>query len=187
MTIRLLLAGLLGLLLTLTTACTPSVSHYAGGQPSLDLRQYFNGTVQAWGLVQDYRDTVTRRFSVRIEASWQGDTGTLNEYFRFDDGEQQFRRWTLTRIDQHHYRGIADDVVGEAVGEISGNALRWQYTLRVPIDDTTYDIAFDDWMFLLDERHMFNKATMRKFGISVGEVTLFFQKPDSGPVVSVAE
>ncbi len=172
--ILLLVLGLL--MLPGLTGCMPSVSHYASTKPTLDLQQYFNGTVHAWGLVEDFRGTVTRRFTVRIDASWQGDTGTLNEYFQFDDGEQQFRRWTLTRIDAQHYRGVADDVVGEAIGEIAGNTLRWQYTLRLPVDGESYDIAFDDWMYLLDDKRMFNKASLHKFGIEVGQVTLFFQK-----------
>ena len=86
------------------------------------------------------------------------------------------RGWTLTKLDEQRYRGIAADVVGEAEGEVAGNTLRWRYTLRLPVDGSTYDIAFDDWMYQMAEPHLFNKATLSKFGIEVGEVTLFFQK-----------
>ena len=34
----------------------------------------------------------------------------------------------------------------------------------------------DDWMVLMDEVTMLNKATMSKFGVRVGEVTLSFRK-----------
>jgi hypothetical protein len=34
-------------------------------------------------------------------------------------------------------------------------------------------------MFRQDQRHVINRATVRKFGIPVGQVTLFFQKPIS--------
>ncbi|MFZ5843769.1 MAG: DUF3833 domain-containing protein [Pseudomonadota bacterium] len=163
------------LLLSLAS-CTPSLQQYRHKTPRLDLQQYFNGRVEAWGLVQDGRGNVTRRFQVSIDGRWQGDTGTLDEHFRFDDGEKQFRRWTLTKLDDQRYRGIAADVVGEAAGEVAGNTLRWRYTLRLPVDGSTYDIAFDDWMYQMDEQHLFNKATLSKFGIEVGEVTLFFQK-----------
>ena len=37
-------------------------------------------------------------------------------------------------------------------------------------------MQFDDWMYLMDERGMLNKATMSKFGLFLGEVTLSFQK-----------
>ena len=159
-------------------SCGPSLQYYQEKTPRLDLQRYFNGRIEAWGLVQDIRGTVTRRFQVSIDAHWQGVTGTLDEYFRFDDGEKQFRRWTLTKLDSRRYRGSADDVVGEAEGEVAGNTLRWRYTLRLPVDGSSYDIAFDDWMFQLDEQRLFNKATLSKFGVVVGEVTLFFQKAD---------
>jgi hypothetical protein len=37
-------------------------------------------------------------------------------------------------------------------------------------------VQFDDWMYLMDQRVMLNKATMSKFGIRLGEVTLSFVK-----------
>ncbi|MFX7862321.1 DUF3833 family protein, partial [Acinetobacter baumannii] len=44
-------------------------------------------------------------------------------------------------------------------------------------DGTTYDVQFDDWMYLVDSQVMLNRARMSKFGIGVGEVTLSFLKP----------
>jgi len=67
--------------------------------------------------------------------------------------------------------------VGEAVGVSAGNALNWQYTLKLPVDDKVYEVQFDDWMFLMDDKVMLNKAVMSKFGIRLGEVTLSFYKP----------
>jgi hypothetical protein len=37
-------------------------------------------------------------------------------------------------------------------------------------------VQFDDWMYLVNDRVMLNKASMRKFGIYLGEVTLSFSK-----------
>jgi hypothetical protein len=37
-------------------------------------------------------------------------------------------------------------------------------------------VQFDDWMYLVDERVMLNKARMSKFGIFLGEVTLSFTR-----------
>ncbi|AMP05973.1 hypothetical protein CPter91_3652 [Collimonas pratensis] len=74
------------------------------------------------------------------------------------------------------WSGKADDVKGEAIGTIAGNTLHWNYTLRLPVDDHTYEVQFDDWMFLIDEQTMLNRASMSKFGIEIGQVTLFFKK-----------
>jgi Protein of unknown function (DUF3833) len=71
----------------------------------------------------------------------------------------------------------ADDVVAEAVGTAAGNALNWRYTLALNVDGRVIEVQFDDWMYLMDERVMLNKAAMSKFGIHLGEVTLAFTKP----------
>ncbi|MDX1301446.1 DUF3833 domain-containing protein [Photobacterium sp.] len=160
----------------LLSACSTSISEYDQSQPKFDLFEYFEGEVLAWGMVQNYSGKQIRRFDVRIQGTVDGDALTLKEDFLFDDGEQQQRIWKITRGSNDTYIGKAGDVVGEAKGVAVGNALNWQYTLRVPIDDTSYDIRFDDWMFRQDETRMFNIAEMTKWGFTVGKVTLFFEK-----------
>jgi hypothetical protein len=67
-------------------------------------------------------------------------------------------------------------VVGLAAGGVSGNTFRWQYTLALPVDGTVWEVQFDDWMYLMDEQVMLNKAVMRKWGVTLGEVTLSFKR-----------
>ena len=74
------------------------------------------------------------------------------------------------------YRGSAEDVIGTALGEAAGNALRWRYVLALPVDGKTYHVDFDDWMFLMDDRVMLNRSLMSKWGFRLGEVTLSFHK-----------
>jgi spore germination protein YaaH len=114
---------------------------------------------------------------VEIIGSWESpDRGQLDEYFTYSDGEKQRRVWTLTEIAPNRYKGTASDVVGEAVGEVAGNALNWSYTLALPVDGKVYNVQFNDWMYQMDDKVMLNKAKMSKFGIYLGEVTLAFYK-----------
>ena len=152
------------------------VQEYAAETPVLDLRSYFDGTLDAYGMFQDRSGKVVKRFHVVIEASWRGDVGTLDERFTYSDGTTQQRVWTITRHDAHRYGGVAADVVGEARGEARGNALRWRYVLALPVGDRTWHVDFDDWMFLMDERVMLNRSVMSKFGVRLGEVSLSFVK-----------
>lgn len=152
------------------------VSEYRAEQPALDLRQYFNGDIDAWGMFQDRSGKVVKRFHVVIKASWRGDVGTLDEDFTYSDGTKQRRVWTLTRQTDGNYIGRADDVVGEAHGELSGNALRWRYVLALPVNGKVYNVNFDDWMFLMDDKVMLNRSFMSKFGFDLGQVTLSFTR-----------
>ncbi|WP_232299452.1 DUF3833 domain-containing protein [Azoarcus sp. CIB] len=152
------------------------VQEYAAETPVLDLRTYFDGTLDAYGMFQDRSGKVVKRFHVVIEASWRGDVGTLDERFTYSDGTTQQRVWTITRHGAHRYGGVAADVVGEAQGEARGNALRWRYVLALPVGDRIWHVDFDDWMFLMDERVMLNRSVMSKFGVRLGEVSLSFVK-----------
>jgi hypothetical protein len=158
--------------------CSTSVQEYKENTPSFNLFEYFEGDVLAWGMVQNFNGKLTRRFDVKIRGVVKGDLLTLKEDFTYDDGEKQQRIWKITRNKDGTYTGEADDVVGQATGVVAGNALNWQYSLRLPVDGSVYNIAFDDWMYRQDKTHVFNIAEMRKWGFSVGKVTLFFEKQD---------
>lgn len=162
---------------SLLSACSaPQIADYAAEKPLLDLRQYFNGTLDAYGVFTDRSGKVVKRFTVLMQCTWQGDEGVLDEDFSYSDGTKQRRVWRLTRTADGHYTGRADDVVGFATGQASGNAFHWNYTLSLPVDGKNVEVQFDDWMYLMDARVMLNKATMSKFGVRLGEVTLSFMK-----------
>ena len=163
-------------LLGLSACGGVEVKQYAQQEPTLDLQRYFNGTLDAYGMFQKRSGEVVKRFHVVIDARWQGDVGTLDERFTYSDGTTQQRVWTITRTDPQSYRGRAADVVGEALGESAGNALRWRYVLALPVDDKVYHVNFDDWMFLMNDRVMLNRSSMSKWGFDLGEVTLTFVK-----------
>jgi hypothetical protein len=155
---------------------TPVVGDYAADKPSLDLKSYFNGPVRAHGMFSDRAGKVLRRFTVAMDCRWTGEDGVLDELFTYSDGSTERRIWRLKHLGGGRYTGRADDVVGEATGATAGNAFQWRYTLKLPVDGRIWEVDFDDWMFLIDERVMLNRATMSKFGIRLGEVQLVFNK-----------
>lgn len=173
---RSILAAALSATALLAGCASPTPVDYAAEKPLLDLQTYFNGDITAHGLFTDRSGKVVRRFTVAMKCTWQGDDGVLDERFVYSDGETQRRVWRLKKLPGGRYTGTADDVVGTAQGQSAGNAFQWSYTLRLPVDGKTYEVQFDDWMYLMDERVMLNKAVMSKFGVRLGEVTLSFYK-----------
>lgn len=170
--LALALAGAAGL----HGCAAPQVGSYAAEKPVLELDRYFTGTVDAWGVFTDRSGRVVKRFTVVMVCSWQGEEGVLDEDFTYSDGTKQRRVWKLTRQAGGRYTGRADDVVGLAHGEQRGNAFHWNYTLALPVDGRVWHVQMDDWMYLMDDQVMLNKATMTKFGVQLGEVTLSFRK-----------
>lgn len=166
----------LGALVALGGCSAPKVTDYAAQRPLLDLRDYFNGTVDAYGVFTDRSGAVVKRFTVVMDCHWSGNEGVLDEAFSYSDGTKQRRVWRLTALADGRFVGRADDVVGRAQGQQSGNAFQWAYTLSLPVDGRVIDVQFDDWMYLVDERVMLNRAAMSKFGVHLGDVTLSFFK-----------
>lgn len=164
------------LLLTACSGVDPAV--YRNQTPKLDLFRYFDGTIDAWGQFTDRSGEVVKRFKVEIRGRVESDALVLEEDFRYADGTTSRRVWTITRTGDGRYRGSAADVVGEAQGEVSGNALHWTYVLALEVDGSTWNLEVDDWMYLHDDRVMLNKSVMRKFGVRVGEVILAFRRRD---------
>ncbi len=177
MTLRpLLITTATALALLAGCASAPTPADYAAETPVLDLATYFDGKLVAHGIFTDRSGKVVRRFTVDMTGRWSGDDGVLEEDFRYSDSQTERRVWRLKKGPNGRYTGTADDVVGTAEGQAAGNALRWSYTLRLPVDGRTYEVQFDDWMYLMDDRVMLNKAVMSKFGIRLGEVTLSFTR-----------
>ena len=164
----------------LAGCAAPQIADYAAEKPTLDMRQYFNGTLDAYGVFTDRSGKVAKRFTVVMTCNWQGppgfETGVLDEAFTYADGTQDRRVWTLKRGPNGQYTGTAGDVLGQASGEEKGNAFRWGYTLKLPVDGKIIEVQFDDWMYLMTDKVMLNKAVMSKYGFKLGEVTLSFVK-----------
>lgn len=161
---------------------------YLGQTPKLELFEYFAGKTYAWGQFQDRSGKVLKRFRVDIDGRIDGQKLVLDEQFLYSDGEKQQRVWTIQKSNtveegvEQIYSGVADDVVGEAIGKVSGNALNWRYVLDMPYKNGSIHLSFNDWMFLQQNGILLNRAEVTKWGFKVGEVTLMFSKslPNEG-------
>lgn len=176
-------------LLFVVAGCSTTIDSYREQKPELSLESFFDGDFIAVGVVQDYRQKLTRHFCVELSASWQEvegvNTAILDETFYFNDGEQQKRIWTLERIDSNSknklYQGTASDVVGVAQGRAVGNAFHWQYQLDIETKNKKGErknivLAVDDWIYQLSDVSAFNRSDLTKFGLKVGEISIFFDK-----------
>lgn len=171
---------LLTLALSVASCGSVDVARYADQQPALDLQRFFSQPVKAWGMFQKRSGEVAKRFEVNIVSRREGNNLILDERFLYSDGTRQRRVWTLTPEGEGRWSGRAADVVGVAQGQVAGNTLHWRYRLNLPVDDSTYVMSMDDWMYLMDEDTLINRTSMSKFGVEVGQVTLFFRRQGAG-------
>jgi len=153
-----------------------NIEKFKGSQPTLTLEDYFEGKTEAWGMFHDRFGNLKRTFKVDINGTIESNTLTLDEKFLYDDGEQDSRVWTIKILGNNQYSGTASDVVGEAKGVSEGNALNWKYKLNLKVGDSTILVDFDDWMFLVENDVLMNRAVFSKFGLKLGTVIITFKK-----------
>lgn len=161
-----------------TTACvsSPTVADFADAPRQLILEEYFEGTTTAYGVFEDRFGKVRRTFKVDITGTVDDGVLTLDERFIYDDGERDTRVWTIDILGDGKYRGTAGDVPDYATGEVAGNAFNWKYKVDLKVGDSVWNVGFDDWMYLLEDNVLMNRAYVTRFGIRIGEVTIAFQK-----------
>jgi len=165
------------LIALLSSSCSSvEPTAYKKQTPKLEFNKFLQGKLTGWGIYQGRNGEVQKRFRIDMTANWEGDTGTFIENFTFNDGTKQVREWALTRIDDHHYTGKANDSVGVGKGEVWGNSMHWNYTIRTVTESGTYNLDYDYWMHLIDEKTLINRATLSKFGFTLGDIAVTFHK-----------
>jgi hypothetical protein len=159
------------------SACSsPNINDYSNTAPDFDVLTFFQGELEAKGVVIDRSGLVTRRFSVKMLGTLEDDVLTLEEWFIFDDGEESKRTWVISKNSDGSYNGSAGDIIGTARGESKGMALRWDYEMDLTVEGTTYRVLFDDWLYRIDEDNVINRSVIKKWGFNVGEVILSIRK-----------
>ena len=164
-------------------ACTgkPGDSDALLSERKLDLETFFSGKSFARGQFQDVFGTVRRRFDVEITGTWNGEILKLVEDFVYEDGATEQRVWTLIKTGPDTWEGTAPGVDGVATGIERGDTFNWRYTIDLPVpsaDGTveTVKVTFDDWMWLLSDDRLLNRAYVKRFGVDIGDVIIIFEK-----------
>ena len=146
-------------------------------KPILDLRKFFNGKVKGWGIAYDFFSRTKFRFLLDLEGQWEGEKGTLTDYFTFTNGLKKQRTWTIEFMDEHRYKATAPDVIGEGQGTQQGNTAHSRYHLILPgKNGKKADFYVDDWLYMIDENTIMNRVKFRKWGLVVSELHIAFSK-----------
>ena len=144
--------------------------------PEFRLERFFQGEVKAFGIVQDRSGNLLQQFEADIIGTFEDGVLTLDETFTYSLGEGVAERvWTITKEGENSYSGSAGDIPS-AAGTSYGNAMFWGYEMDLPVGDDSYRVTFEDWIWAVDDRRIFNRSYIKKFGVVFAEVTIFMEK-----------
>ena len=174
--------GVLGLMALTLAGCGHTPDVYRAEKPQLDFMAYFNGKVDGWGVIYDWRGRITHRFHVLMDGKLSQRNGQdflrLDEVFTYSNGDVMERYWEVTRdaSNPNTMTAQAPEVPGGASGTQSGNAVQWRYRFELPRGDSSITVSMNDWMWLVDDNTLMNRNYISKFGLPVAELAITFRK-----------
>ena len=154
---------------------------FAGSNTVFKPDEYFIGHTHSWGVTENRVGEPSSRFTTDSFGKREDDGDVMIEQtFHYEDGRTQLRTWQVHRIDEHHYEATANDVIGKARGEAQGNAFRWEYTIALKAGNPFSHVHLRQWMYLPEGTEtMFTRVEVKKFGITVQQITEEFQRQPS--------
>jgi hypothetical protein len=139
------------------------------------LASFLEGHSRAFGMFQDRLGNVRRRFEVALNGTWQDQDFVLVEDFLYDDGETERRVWRVNFEDDGRFTATAADVVGVARGRADAGSISMRYKFRLKVGARDVIVDFDDRLYRVGQQSVLNRAVVSKWGVKIGEVTLFFE------------
>ncbi len=155
-------------------------SDYTDTAPAFDLKTHLTGDILSEGLIFGPKGKMANSFVAKMVGEWDGDTGTLTEEFIYSNGKQQSRKWFLTLREGNRFTAKADDIIGEATGEVSGSTVKMTYRIVLPQEAGGHTLDVTDWLYLTESGVILNKSEMRKFGIKVTELVATMRRDTQG-------
>lgn len=140
------------------------------------LFEFLQGQCVAWGVFEDRFARLRRRFTASVKGCWQGDEFELTEIIRHANGQIQTREWRYGVLQDGVLRGTSLETIGFAYGLMSKHDAQLNYKMRTLAHDRPMTVSVYDRYFRLDNASMMNRGTVKKFGIKLGEITVFYRR-----------
>ena len=168
--------SVLAVLTRVTGFRTQKPGDFAANGPVFDMRKHLNGPILCEGVIYGPLGRVSSRFVADMVGTWNGNTGTLRETFRYDTGVVQERCWTLRVDDAGVIIADAPDLVGSGSGRQKGPAVQMMYRIKLDASAGGHELIVIDWMYLMENGTIMNRSQFRKFGLPVAELIATMRK-----------
>ncbi len=167
---------------------TDDVKTSSGPSGTLDLLAFLDGSTRAWGVFEDRFRRIQRRFTAELQGRWENGVFILDESFRFCDGSTEVRNWRIVPapVEPGAFTGTCDDIVGIAHGRVAEDGVHLVYVFNLKSSGLAFTARFDDRYYQLDAENIMNRAIVTKWGVKLGELSVFFQRTAHSEQGSIA-
>jgi hypothetical protein len=135
---------------------------------TLVMENFFSGPVRAEGWFLNLWSRSRRGIVIDIVPAWDGKLLSLDERFVYSDGEQDHKVWRLEKTGPGTYVGSREDMIGPGKVWTEGHSVRLSYVLTL----LGMGFDFNETMTLRQDGSVLGKATVKKWGITIGRVQL---------------
>jgi len=144
---------------------------YVDNAAQLDIKNFFNGDIEGFGIVQNSDGKIVGTVVVKIVGKWDDNKGTIQQNFTYHDGRKDNRTLLITTNSDATFDAVGHDVVKAAQGKQIGNAAQSNYSLMIGQKSSKAEVAFEDRMYLVDDKSL---VMISSFSQKVA--TNFFEK-----------
>lgn len=141
-----------------------------------EITQFLEGRTTAWGIVEDRFGAIRARFTVTMYGYWEGSAFILDEAFAYDAGYSETRRWRVAPHGGGKFSATCDDCIGQAAGESNKDTIRMSYRFRLKLSTRELVVSFNDRIYRMSDDTAINRATISKWGVRLGELSIFFKR-----------
>ncbi|HQU08570.1 MAG TPA: DUF3833 family protein [Opitutales bacterium] len=173
--LSLLLMATLGLFAT--SCCKKDSCNQACLTPKLDVREFFNGPLEILGVELTWCGHERAHFQGTATCSWIGNEGTVSQHLTASDGQEINESWTMTLIDDKHFTGKGDTIIGEAKGFQTGNMAYARYEMKLTDKEgktMTFDMHEHD--YLVSNDTVICTIKLKKWGLPMGHMIFVVRK-----------
>lgn len=144
--------------------------------PKLDVKNFFNGDIEAFAIVQDNTGKITGSFTAKINGKWDDNKGVWQQNFVYENGKKDSRTWLVTLDSNGDFSAVGHDVVTPGKGKQLGNAMQMLYSLSVMQNGQKQVVDYEDNFYLVDERSAIAISSIRTDHIPSGKAIISFKK-----------
>ncbi len=150
------------------------------GGVKADVKEFFNGDVNAFSIKFDANDKIVASRIIKINGSWEDDKGIIRQQFINHKGEKDSRTWLVTIEGENgDFTAIGHDILAPAQGIQTGNIVQMTYTLSKNESGVKTNIDYKDQMYLVDENSMIMISKLSKKGKYIGKEVISMSKDAS--------
>ncbi len=144
-----------------------------------DPLDFFDGLVDASGMVVDLRGRIIRSFTGRFDGTRSGDSISIREALVYNDGSREHRLWHITSCADGVWSARAEGLLGDPmIRRDAQNPAhsRWTYQMDIPVSGRALRFSLQDIMTLVAPDRMVALTPMKKFGFTLAHISSEYRK-----------